>query len=268
MPKKLFALAFLVLSASLFAKGKPIDFSADRMSGTAGKKTSVTVLEGNAVVKVGSLQITGDRIELSGEDFRYVTATGNITGKDDEKGYSFTSGQLSYDREREVAAFTGDAKLIDTKHEVEASASMISYNQKTETAFLQVDVKLKRKKINCTSNFAVYRRTISMLDLAGSPYVVRDNDEFRADRISVNLDTEYITLDGSVSGTIKQSDAQKGDAPADGKTDAANGNPAAASGSATSPDASGKSAPSVNDTPASAAPAESNSSSGSSGKGE
>lgn len=261
---------FLVLSAGLFAKGKPIDFSADRMSGTAGKKTSVTVLEGNAIVKVGSLQITGDRIELSGEDFRFVTATGNITGKDEEKGYSFSSGQLSYDREREVAAFTGDAKLVDAKHDVEASASMISYNQKTETAFLQVGVTLKRKKINCTSNFAVYRRTISMLDLAGSPYVVRDGDEFRADRISVNLDTEYITLDGSVSGTIKQADDKNGDASPAGKAGSAKGDSTVAPGSAPAPETVGTATlPSAGAAAAApAATAESNTSSGASGKGE
>ena len=80
---------------------------------------------------------------------------------------------------------------------------MISYNQKTEIAFLQTDVKLKRKDIDCTAVFATYRRTLNLLDLSGSPRVLRDGDEFRADRISVNLETEYISLDGTVSGTLK-----------------------------------------------------------------
>ncbi len=195
-----FLFLFLVYA---YAEDKTIAFSAARMSGTAGKTTGTTALEGSAVVDIGTLRITGDRIELSGKDFRYVAATGSVTGTDSEKGYTFSADSLTYDRDREVALFRGNAKLVDSKNEVEASASMISYNQKTEIAFLQMDVKLKRKEIDCTAVFATYRRTLNLLDLSGSPRVLRDGDEFKADRISVNLDTEYISLDGTVSGTLK-----------------------------------------------------------------
>ncbi len=202
--KRAFAVLSLILCAAvLCADDKTISFSAARMSGTAGKTAGTTVLEGSAVVDIGTLRIAGDRIELSGKDFRYVTATGSVTGTDSEKGYTFSADSLSYDRDREVALFRGNTKLVDTKNEVEASALMISYNQKTEIAFLQTDVKLKRKDIDCTAVFATYRRTLNLLDLSGSPRVLRDGDEFRADRISVNLETEYISLDGRVSGTLQ-----------------------------------------------------------------
>jgi len=174
-----------------------ISFSADFMSGNAGKKNETTSLQGNAVVTVGTLRITGDRIELSGKDFRYVKATGTVTGADTDKGFSFSADSLSYDRDREIASFQGAAKLTDTKHGVDASANMISYNQKTEVARLQIGVKLKRNDIECTSGFALYRRTLSSLELSGSPVVIRDGDEFRAERISVNLETENIVLDGA-----------------------------------------------------------------------
>lgn len=204
--KKVVLVFFLILSiATIYAEGKPITFSSDRMSGTAGKKTGSTVLEGNATVTVGTLCITGDRIELSGKNFRFITATGNVSGKDTEKGYGFSSDVMSYDRDIEVASFHGNAKLSDTKNDVESSASIIIYNQKTEVAFFQIDVKLKRKTIDCSSGFALYRRSLSLLDLTGAPKVIRDGDEFTADRITVNLDNEHITLDGSVSGTLKDS---------------------------------------------------------------
>jgi len=204
----------------LCAGEKKISFNAERMSGTSGKKDSVTTLEGNASVTVGSLTIEGDRIVLSGKDFRFVKAEGNVKGKDDEKEFSFTADQLSYDRESEIAAFQGNAVLLDSKNEVESSAGLISYNQQTEVAFFQVDVKLKRRNIECSSGFALYRRELSTLDLTGSPTVIRSGDEFSADRISVNLDTEYISLDGSVSGKLKDTQEKK-DEPADGKKTAA-----------------------------------------------
>jgi len=197
-----FALATLSLSL-LVADDDTIAFSSDSMSGSSGKSRETTVLEGNASVSVGSLSIAGGRIELSGEDFRFVRATGGVIGKDSEKGFSFTADEVDYDRDTQIATLRGSAKLDDTKNEVSASASLISYNRETEVAILQVAVKLVRRKINCTSGFALYRRAVSSLELSGDPVVVRDGDDFRASRIAVDLETERITLDGSVSGTLK-----------------------------------------------------------------
>ncbi len=208
------------LASPVSADDSRISFRADRMSGSSGKRGSVTTLEGNARVTVGSLTISGERIELSGKDFRYVKASGSVTGEDPEKGFSFGAKQLTYDRETEIASFQGEAKLVDAKNEVECSAGLISYNRKTEVAFLQVDVRLKRRNISCEAGFALYRRELSLLDLTGSPSVVRDGDQFGADRILVNLDTEHITLDGSVTGTLKDTSE---------KESSANGSPSAES---------------------------------------
>lgn len=203
------ALALLLLCAYAATAEKTISFSAKTMSGNTGKKTESTVLEGSATVTVGTLTISGDRIELSGKDYRFVKATGTVNGKDTEKEFSFSAQTLMYDRELEVATFQGDAKLFDTRNDVEASATVISYNQDTEVALLQSDVRLVRKNIDCTSGFALYRRTTSLLELTGRPVVLRDGDEFRADRITVNLDTEYISLDGSVGGVLKDTAKEK-----------------------------------------------------------
>lgn len=201
-------LAVLFITGSITAQDSSITFSADRMSGTSGKKDSVTILEGNATVRIDTLTITGDRIELSGKDFRYVTAEGNISGDDSQKGFSFSSDRLTYDRETEIASFQGNAVLRDTDNDVETTAGLISYNQKTEVALLQIQVTLKRGNIESFSGFAVYRRTLSRLELSGSPRVIRSGDEFAADRIMVDLETDYISLDGSVSGTLQNAEEE------------------------------------------------------------
>jgi lipopolysaccharide export system protein LptA len=41
------------------------------------------------------------------------------------------------------------------------------------------------------------------LDLSGFPVVFKKDDEFRADRIRVDLDTDDVSMEGAVSGTIK-----------------------------------------------------------------
>ena len=196
--------SFLVLAPLVPAAPVKITFSADKLQGSGGKGQTSTSLTGNAKVSVDSLNIYGERIELYGKDYRYIKASGNVTGEDAEKGFTFSAASLSYDRETEVAEFMGQAKVEDTKNKVETSAERIEYNQKNEIILLQMAVKLKSKGIACDSLFAVYNRNTSMLELTGKPTVKKGKDEFKAARISVNLDTEDIKLEGKVSGSVTE----------------------------------------------------------------
>ena len=54
----------------------------------------------------------------------------------------------------------------------------------------------------CRSEYAVYNRNEKILDLTGFPVVYKKDDEFRADKIRVDLDTDDVIMEGSVSGTI------------------------------------------------------------------
>lgn len=186
-----------------------ISFSADYMSGSTAKKNEITSLVGNAEVTIGELNIKAQEIELSGDDYRYIKAYGSVEGVDKEHEFSFNSDILHYDRKTEIAVFQGEAQFNDQKNEVEAKAQIISYNKKLEIALFQVDVSLIRKKISCTANHALYNRKNSMLDLTGNPLVIRNDDEFKANRIKVNLDTEYITLEGRVSGKVAEEQKEK-----------------------------------------------------------
>ncbi|MGP1444898.1 MAG: LptA/OstA family protein [Treponema sp.] len=208
------SISFCMLAASAYAAPAKISFSADKMQGSGGKGNSSTALTGNAQVSVDSLTIYGERIELYGKDYRYIKASGTVTGEDPEKGFTFSAASLLYDRETEVAEFMGAAKVEDTKNKVETAAERIEYNQKNEIILLQMAVHLKSKEIVCDSLFAVYNRTTSMLDLTGRPVVKKGKDEFKAARISVDLNTEDIRLEGKVSGSVteeKESSATKAD---------------------------------------------------------
>ncbi len=196
--------SFLLIVSLRSAAPAKISFSADKMQGSGKRDQNSTSLTGNAKVSVDSLNIYGERIELYGKDYRYIKANGSVTGEDAEKGFTFSAASLSYDRETEVAEFMGQAKVDDTKNKVETAAERIEYNQKTEIILLQMAVKLKSKDIACDSLFAVYNRNTSMLELTGKPTVKKGKDEFKAARISVNLDTEDIKLEGKVSGTVTE----------------------------------------------------------------
>ena len=155
--------SFFLITSFVSAAPAKITFSADKLQGSGGKGQTSTSLTGNAKVSVDSLNIYGERIELYGKDYRYIKASGSVTGEDAEKGFTFSAASLSYDRETEVAEFMGQAKVEDTKNKVETAA-----------------------------------------ELTGKPTVKKGKDEFKAARISVNLDTEDIKLEGKVSGSVTE----------------------------------------------------------------
>ena len=70
-------------------------------------------------------------------------------------------------------------------------------------AVFQISVRLFKDDMVCRSEFAVYRRNEKLLELSGFPVVFKKDDEYRADRIQVDLDTDHVSMEGSVSGTIK-----------------------------------------------------------------
>ena len=200
MKKTAACIAFLTLSSLLFAEN--IIFRADSMSGKAGSKTDATVLKGSAFVQTETMEISADSIELNGENFRYIVASGSVNGKITESQMEFSCGKVRYDRTTKIARLEDSVHLVDTKNDVSADAQLIEYNQGTEIAVMQISVKLIQKDNTCTSAYAVYRKNDQMLEMSGNPKIVQGQDTFRAQEITLNLDSQEITLDGRVSGTV------------------------------------------------------------------
>ena len=184
-----------------------IIFHADSMNGKTGSKNEATTLLGNAYVKTETMEIKADSITLSGENFRYITASGTVDGKNTESGLDFTCGNMKYDRTTKIARLEDAVSMTDTANNVKADAQIIEYDQNTEIATMQINVSIKQKDNICTAAFAIYRKGKQMLEMTGNPKIVQGEDSFRAQEISLNLETQEIRLDGRVSGKV--SDAKK-----------------------------------------------------------
>lgn len=204
---------FFLFFAAFFIFGETIKFSADSMTGTAGSKSDTTVLTGNAFVQTSTMEIRSDKIELSGKDYRYIIAEGTVSGKNTESQLDFTCGKMKYDRTTKIAVLEDSVHLIDLANDVTADAQLIEYNQESETAVMQINITLKQKNNTCTSAFAVYRKKAQVLEMSGNPKIVQGEDAFRAQEITLNLDTQEIILDGRVSGTV--TDTKKEENPSD-----------------------------------------------------
>ena len=200
--KKKYLLLFTLAITPALTSAEKISFSADSMSGTVGDKSDSTTLSGEAYVLTDTMEITADVINMSGKDFRYIEATGSIKGKNMESEMEFTCGRMKYDRETKIAQLIDNVSLTDTKNEVTAKAQLIEYNQETDIAVMHIDIELKQKDNTCTGAYAVYRKKSQMLELSGNAQIQQGNDTFRAQEITLDLDSQEITLDGRVKGSI------------------------------------------------------------------
>ena len=195
-------LILYVVASMLPAWSERITFSANSMTGTAGNSSDTTTLSGSAYVLTSSMEIAADSITMSGKNFRYIEADGNITGKNIEANMEFTCGRLSYDRETKIATLKDNVHLADTENGVSVDAQLIEYNQNTDIARIQIGITIKQKDNVCSSAYAVYRKKNQMLEMSGNSQITQGEDTFRAQEITLNLDTQQITLDGRVKGSV------------------------------------------------------------------
>jgi lipopolysaccharide export system protein LptA len=193
-------LGFVILFS---VPGDTFTFKADRMTGGRASGKEITILTGNAEVRSDNLLLRAARIEIQGEDSQFIDCTGAVWGMEEEKEILFQTDRLRYDRKLKIARLEGNSTLEDKKNEIVAKGRYIEYDDQAEITVFQISVRLFKDTMVCRSDYAVYRRNEKLLDLSGFPVVYKKNDEFRADRIRVDLDTDDVTMEGSVSGSIK-----------------------------------------------------------------
>lgn len=216
MRKFLLVSLLIFLSSQVFAE--KIIFSADSMSGQTGDSASYTCLDGHAFIKNDTMEISADKIELTGDDYKIIKAVGNVEGKNLESKMDFTCESMEYDRETKIAVLQGTVDLEDKENNVKASAQIIEYNQTTDIAILQIQVNLIQKKNVCKGAYAIYQKKKQLLEISGNAEVKQDNDTFRAQQISLNLETQDITLSGNVKGNVTASE-KKSEEDASAKTE-------------------------------------------------
>ena len=211
----------LVLLCSLPAAAEKIRFSADSMSGQAGNSNTTTSMTGNATVSTSSIEIKADGLELSGEDYRNINANGNVSGKNLETNMEFNCDELTYDRITKKIILKGNVKLVDTENDVTCGAQIIEYDQDKDIAIMQIQINLTQKDNVCSGAYAIYYKEQQLLEISGNAQVKQKDDTFRAQFITLDLDTQDITLGGNVKGTVTDTKETK-EEPAEGEgTDSA-----------------------------------------------
>jgi len=193
--------SFLLCGLQLFA-ADAFTFKANRVSGSRALGQEITILTGNAEVRSDNLLLRADRIEIQGKNNDFIECVGNVWGFEEEKNILFYTDRLRYDRQRKVARLEGNSSLEDRENEIVARGRFIEYDDGNEITVFEISVRLFKDDMVCRSEYAIYNRKEKLLDLTGFPIVYKKDDEFHADRIRVDLDTDDVTMEGSVSGKI------------------------------------------------------------------
>ena len=163
---------------------------------------------GGAKIISGSTIIVSSEMELSGKDFRYANCLGQVVVTDNERGIILRSESLFYDRIDEISRVDGYIEMQDLKNEVVVKGGYFEYFGKEEIAIIQIGVRIlkvsEESDLACRSEMARYRRDDEILELSGMPRVTRNDDKYQAARIIIDLDTDEITLEGNVKGSVTE----------------------------------------------------------------
>ncbi len=202
------AILILALSVALLASA-----AADEIAFSGGSSSIVlregrenVILSDGASVTVGSMEITADTITLSGEGWTRVECSGHAKIVDDERGISIETEGIYYDREEERILISSWYEIEDTVNVVSATGASLEYRLNEERLQLDKNVMLLKDTdsgiMRCQAESVVFSREENSLELRGAATVYWNGDEYGAEVIRVDLDTDSITLEGRIRGNI------------------------------------------------------------------
>jgi lipopolysaccharide export system protein LptA len=191
---------FLLFNCLTF--GEAIDFSADFMRYEAAEGKEFTILSGNAFVKTGSKEIRADEIKLFGEDYNILICTGNVQIDDSEEELKITSQTLYYDRKKRLTRINSRSIMEDFKNEMIIKSGYLEFKQIEKILVLQIGVRILKENLTCRCEFATYNKNTDTLIMTGLPLVYKNDDIFRASKITVFLENDEIQMDGKVEGSL------------------------------------------------------------------
>lgn len=179
-----------------------------------GGKTSVSLEEGNKTVSLTggagvtseNIKLTSDEIFIYGEDYRYVRCSGSVSVLDTQREISLTSQNVWYDREEKVMLSDGWIEIEDKKNEARISGARVEYNEQSSLITIQMKASIEQDTdkglLKCSSDIIEYNADEQVLRMRGNAVVKWGEDSYSASVITVNIDTEEIELQGSITGEI------------------------------------------------------------------
>ena len=195
-------LLLFVFSLPLFCSA--ISFSGGHTSISLQDGNRIVSLTGGASVDTDEVSIRSDSVEIYGEGYRYVSCTGNVQAKEKERKISFRSPSVFYDRQTGIVSSDSWIEIQDPENQAALSGAWFEYNM--EKSLMKLRMMARILKVTdeglmvCRADLIEYDGKKNTVTLRGNASVEYKGDTYKAALIMVNLDTDEISLYGTVSG--------------------------------------------------------------------
>jgi lipopolysaccharide export system protein LptA len=121
----------------------------------------------------------------------------------EKKGLEIVSERLHYNRRDKITRIQGNAVLEDRENEVVLKGGIIENRDRDNLILAQIGVRILKEDLICRAQMARYFRDDKKLELSGMPIVLWKEDEYRATKIYVNLETDEIQMEGDVQAEVQ-----------------------------------------------------------------
>ncbi len=216
-------MVLLLLSGALLF-GETYSFSGDRSFTVMREGEEVTTIEGNVVIISESKEIYADSIAIKGMEDPDFSGAGEVRVLDLDRGLELKSREFSYSSASGVLRARGDVRMEDREKDLFIRCQILNVMEEKDQVAMEIGVRLFKDDIICRSQYALYIRGENLLELTGFPVVYKGEDQYRADRIRVNLDTDEITMTGRIEGSLLTSEKSETAPPAPGEEESGSGN--------------------------------------------
>lgn len=206
MNKRLFIFLIISILTLPFLFSEAITFSGGESILVMREGEKSVNLKNGTEVTTGSLYIKAQEMSLSGDDWKNISAKGDINISDKERGIEINTESLWYDREDELLVISSWFEIDDTNEELYAQAGSLSYDMKNEKLEMGMQVTLFKiaegEVMKCTSESVTYDKTSGLLTLKGGAKVLWKGDNYEAQIINVDTNDNTISLSGRIKGSI------------------------------------------------------------------
>ncbi|MDD2232929.1 MAG: LptA/OstA family protein [Sphaerochaetaceae bacterium] len=184
----------------------PITFSGGSTSiSKTGDELDVK-MAGGAIVQTEDLSLSSDEIRIWGKDYRYVRCTGTVKAIKSDDGITIITPSLFYDRTAQSLLVDSWIEIEDTVHEVALSGAHLDYSLETGVMKLQIQARIIKDTedglLSCSADSIEYDSKNQTLVLSGRSDVTWGEDRYQASRITINLETNELKMEGKISGTV------------------------------------------------------------------
>ena len=204
--RRTFAILILVLILTCTLGASEINFSGGYTKVSMQQGNRSVTLSGGANVKTDEVELSSDSMQLYGENYRYISCTGNVKASEKENGISFNSPDIFYDRETGIVRSDSWIEIQDNKNQASLSGAWFEYNMKTSIMKLQIMARILKiadeKLMVCRADDIEYNGKENTVILRGNATVTWKDDTYKAAMIIVDLNTNDISLYGSISGAF------------------------------------------------------------------